>query len=159
MTQETELCPIEDYLPHRGSMLLLDRLWVSGADHAASEAVVREDGLFVCDGLMPAWVGIEYMAQTIAAWAGARAKKTDKPVSIGFLLGSRRYESFCSGFACGDTLRTEVACELISDDGLGMFNCRILRDAVLLAHARVSVYEPEDGAAFLQTQAKSSINA
>ena len=58
------------------------------------ELVVPEAGLFVEDGQVPAWVGIEYMAQAIAAWAGCRARAAGKPPQLGFLLGSRPGSSF-----------------------------------------------------------------
>ena len=82
--------PIEQYLPHRGAMRLIDRLIEAGEEHAVAEVDVPDEGLFVRDGSVPAWVGIEYMAQTIAAWAGARALRTGGSPKLGFLLGSRR---------------------------------------------------------------------
>jgi predicted hotdog family 3-hydroxylacyl-ACP dehydratase len=64
---------------------------------------------------------------------------------MGFLLGTRRYESRCAGFPCGATLRVEVRCEFIGLNGLGMFEGRILLDGDAVATARVSVFEPPEG--------------
>ncbi|MNR45943.1 hypothetical protein D3C85_1648500 [compost metagenome] len=47
-------------------------------------------------------------------------------------------------------MRVEVRCELIGSNGLGMFDCQVLEHDRPLARARISVYEPEDGAAYLQ---------
>ena len=66
---------IEAWMPHRGEMRLIDRLLVVDEVHAVAEVDVPLDGLFVRDGQVAAWVGIEYMAQTVAAWAGARARR------------------------------------------------------------------------------------
>ena len=67
-----EFLPIENYVPHRGAMLLIDRLVSADAEGAVAEVIVPRDGLFLQDAGMPSWVGLEYMAQTVAAWAGWR---------------------------------------------------------------------------------------
>lgn len=146
----SEFLPIENYVPHRGVMLLLDRLVAADEDTAVAEVTVPRDGLFLQDAGMPSWVGMEYMAQTVAAWAGWRARQKGQAVKIGFLLGSRRYEAVQPFFAPGQRLRVSVRCELLGDNGLGMFDCRIHADGdVELASARVSVFEPEDGGAYI----------
>lgn len=146
----TELLPIENYVPHRGAMLLLDRLLAADDETAVAEVTVPQGGLFVHDAGMPAWVGIEYMAQTVAAWAGWRARQKGGAVQIGFLLGSRRYETAQAFFAPGTRLTVSVRCELMGDNGLGMFDCRIEADGEKeLATARISVFEPGDGRAYI----------
>lgn len=134
---------IAHYVPHRGTLLLLDRLLAADDQAARAELTVREDSPFARDGAVPAWVGIEYMAQTIAAWAGARARTAGREPGIGYLLGSRRYTPHCSRFTTGQILHISARCELIGDNGLGQFDCHI-RDAhgQLLAEAMVSVFEP-----------------
>ncbi|WP_310374191.1 hypothetical protein [Rhodoferax ferrireducens] len=141
---------IETYIPHRGAMRLIDRLVSVGPDLVAVEADVRADRLFVQGAYLPAWVGVELMAQAIAAWAGARAMDRGEPVSIGFLLGTRRYVADCAGFAVGSVLRIEAHAELVADNGLGMFDCRIYAEEKELARAHVSVFEPKDGMAYLK---------
>ena len=49
-------------------------------------------------------------------------------------------------FPSGVTLRVEARCELIGSNGLGMFDCRILLAGDTVATARVSVFEPPEGA-------------
>ncbi|RYF71025.1 MAG: hypothetical protein EOO29_30780 [Comamonadaceae bacterium] len=146
----SELLPIENYVPHRGAMLLLDRLLAADDESAVAEVTVPRDGVFLHDAGMPSWVGIEYMAQTVAAWAGWQALQKGRAVQIGFLLGSRRYETSQAFFAPGTRLSVSVRCELMGDNGLGMFNCRIEADGEKeLATARISVFEPEDGNAYI----------
>lgn len=143
--------PIENYVPHRGVMLLLDRLLHADAEGAVAQVTVPRDGLFVQEAGMPAWVGVEYMAQAIAAWAGCRARSAGREPSIGFLLGTRRYESRVTWFVAGALLRVEATRELLGDNGLGMFRCRILEDGDELATANVSVFEPPDAMAYLES--------
>jgi predicted hotdog family 3-hydroxylacyl-ACP dehydratase len=147
--------PIESHVPHRGAMLLLDRLVEVDEAHAVAEVVVPADGLFVRDGRMPAWVGIEYMAQTVSAWSGGRARREGAEPKVGFLLGSRRFESRCPDFPAGAVLRIEARHEFIGLNGLGLFDCRILQDGVEVASARLSTFEPEDGPAYLKNSASA----
>lgn len=146
----SEFLSIENYVPHRGAMLLLDRLLAAHEDGAVAEVTVPSDGLFLHDAGMPSWVGIEYMAQTVAAWAGWRALKKGQVVQIGFLLGSRKYETAQAFFAPGMRLQVSVHRELMGDNGLGMFDCQIYAaDETPLATARIAVFEPEDRHAYI----------
>jgi predicted hotdog family 3-hydroxylacyl-ACP dehydratase len=140
---------IEDYLAHRGPARWVDRLIEADADQALVECDVPAEGRMVRDGAMPAWAGVELMAQAVAVWAGARARSEERPVRLGFLLGTRAYDCRCDGFASGSTLRVSARRELVSDEGLGMFDCRIHRGDELLAQARVAVFEPNDPTQFL----------
>lgn len=141
-----------DWIPQSGAMRLIDRVVFSDETTAAAEVDVPPDGLFTRDGVVPSWIGIEYMAQTIAAWATARARRAGREgARVGLLLGSRRYEAFCDGFAAGTTLRVEVQNEWDSSNGMGLFDCRILQAGRLMAKARVTVFEPAEGARFFST--------
>ena len=144
-----ELLPVENYVPHRGAMLLLDRLVSADEESAVAEIAVPRDGLFLQDEGMPAWVGLEYMAQTVAAWAGWRALQVKQPVKLGFLLGTRKFEAGVDFFAPDTLLTVHVQCELMGENGLGMFECTIRAQDRELAKARISVYEPEDGSAYV----------
>ncbi len=136
---------IEQHIPHRGPARLIDRLVTADADGVVVDAEVPAEGRFVRDGAMPSWVGIELMAQAVAAWSGHRAVAAGRPVQVGYLLGTRRYESFCDGFAAGSTLRVTARRDFIADSGVGMFSCRIHGGERLLAEAQISVYEPAGG--------------
>lgn len=145
MTQFNDARP-QAWIPHRGAMMLLDRVLEVGAEHSVAEVDVPLDGLFVRDGQVPAWVGIEYMAQTISAWAGGRARREGGAPRMGLLLGTRRYETRCASFPGGARLRVEARCELMGDNGLGVFDCRILLAGDEVATAKLSVFDPPEGA-------------
>jgi len=145
---------VDEVVPHRGAMLLLERLLAHDEESIAVEAVVREDNAFADAEGVPIWVGIEYMAQTIAAWAGCRARQLNEPVKLGFLLGTRRFECAGGHFQFGQRLRVEARREFSADNGMGMFACRILVGAVEVATANVLVYEPTDIDEFLKEVAR-----
>ena len=140
--------PIADVLPHAGAMVLLDRV-----DELEAERIVCARGLrmgepFVdADGSLPAWAGIELMAQAIAAWAGCHARAAGEPVRLGFLLGARQYRCAADAFPAGAELRIEAARGFHDDEGMGVFACRIDGGGVA-AEARLTVFSPPDAATF-----------
>ena len=145
------LYPIDEVVPHRGAMRLVDRVLAWDETTLVAELVVPQAGLFVDGGGVPAWIGIEYMAQAIAAWAGSRARRDGRPPGIGFLLGSRRYTCERALFPSGTRLQVRAHCELLGDNGLGMFACVIEADGQTWASANVSVFQPTDAAAYLES--------
>lgn len=141
---------IETVIPHRGTLLLLDRVLEHDDDGVAVAVRIAADGPFHVDGGVPAYIGVEYMAQAVACWAGCQARARGEPPPLGFLLGTRRYASEVAVFASGTTLRVEARREIIGDNGLGVFACRILDGERPLAQANVSVYQPADARAYLE---------
>ncbi|NCT82755.1 MAG: hotdog family protein [Comamonadaceae bacterium] len=145
----TERLPrIAELVPHDGAMCLLDRLLAVEGDRLVAEVVVPEQGLFSRDGSVGGWVGVEYMAQAVAAWAGWQARQAGQAPRIGFLLGTRRYRSV-PRFAAGQCLQVQVQRSYQADNGLGQFDCRISAAGAELASAQITVFGPEDPNAFL----------
>lgn len=149
MSADPTAVAIERLVPHRGGMLWLDRVLAVDAQRVLAEATVREDHPLLEDDAVPAFAGLEYMAQAIAAWAGARALARGEPARPGFLLGSRRYQCVRPSLALGLRLRIGADCELFGDNGLGLFACRLLDGSETIATANVSVFEPPDPDAYL----------
>lgn len=143
--------PIEALLPHAGEMILLDAVLEHGPEHALCSRRVPAGGLFHdADGNLPAWMGVELMAQAIAAWAGCRAKAKGEPVRLGFLLGTRHYTCNVAAFAPGSELRVEARRDFHDDSGMGVFACRIEAPGVL-AEARLTVFSPPDASTLFQS--------
>ncbi len=131
---------VAELIPHTGSMVLLDRV-VDYDDHGlTAELVVRGDGLLGDDQTVPAWAGIEYMAQTIAAFVGMMARRANEPIRLGFLLGTRHYNSNVAAFKVGETLTVRVE-KIMQDENLGVFDCRIQGEAAEVT-AKLNVYQP-----------------
>jgi predicted hotdog family 3-hydroxylacyl-ACP dehydratase len=147
---------VDDLVPHRRAMSWLERVLEVDSERAVALATIAENHMFLREGRLDVWVGIEYMAQTVAAWAGHRAQREQRTVTLGFLVGTRRYDACRQFFRSGDSLRIEAACELMAGNGLGMFSCRILVDGELAASANLSVFEPPEGAHFLHNKGEAS---
>jgi predicted hotdog family 3-hydroxylacyl-ACP dehydratase len=130
---------IAELIPHTGPMILLDRVIAFDDNSLSAELVVRS-GLFGDDKTVPAWVGIEYMAQTIGAYAGMKARLAGEPIRLGFLLGTRRYSGNAAEFKVGTALAVRVV-KIMQDDRLGAFECRILGEGIEIS-ANLNVYQP-----------------
>jgi predicted hotdog family 3-hydroxylacyl-ACP dehydratase len=141
---------IRSLVPHAGAMVLLDRVIAADEDSLCAEIGIRSDTLFCGPDGVGAWVGIEYMAQAIAAWAGYTAQLRGERVKLGFLLGARRYECSRPIFVLGSVLRVHVQRLFQNDNGLGSFECRIDDIQGPLATATVTVFQPASVVDFLQ---------
>jgi predicted hotdog family 3-hydroxylacyl-ACP dehydratase len=131
---------IAELIPHSGKMVLLDRVISCDNNSLSAAVVVRDDGLLGNDKTVPSWVGIEYMAQTVAAYAGVMAKRAGEPVKLGFLLGTRRYNSNVAEFKVGATLTVRVE-KIIQNNTLGAFEC-LIQGVDVEVNANLNVYQP-----------------
>ena len=82
---------LAELIPHAEPMRLLSRV-LAHDDRSTTCLVEPNDHVLFqdADGRVPAWVGIEYMAQCIAAHAGMLGSAHGEMPRIGYLLGSRR---------------------------------------------------------------------
>ena len=106
-TEESYL--LEELVPHAHPMILIDA--VSEPESGELEATVRisEDCPFFEARLgVPTYVGIEYVAQTVAALAGLRARRSGTEIKLGFLLGARRLHAAKPYFSLGSVLSVRV---------------------------------------------------
>jgi predicted hotdog family 3-hydroxylacyl-ACP dehydratase len=133
--------PVEELVPHAGKMMLLNRVIEFEPETMVAEVIVGSGGLFEESCAVPAWVGIEYMAQTVAALGGMKRRLAGKPITLGFLLGTRRYECNVDNFSVGTILTVSVR-RVMQDQGLGVFDCRIAGEGIS-ASAKLNVYQPE----------------
>lgn len=141
--------PVADLVPQAGRMCLLSRALEADKESMVVEATIESDNIF-CDAHgVGAWVGLEFMAQAIAACVGWQSHLSGQSPRIGFLLGTRRYRCSRSYFHVGETLRIEATQLLTSDSGMGQFECSILIDGNEVARAALTVYEPRNSSEIL----------
>lgn len=131
------------FVPHREPLLLVDCIVEHSqesivATHRVSESLWPSTG-------MPAYLGIEIIAQTIAALESARSKRADGRPVLGVLLGTRVYRSVSPAFATGETLTIKVVEKMADPSGFGAFQGTIAGpDGRVLAEGLVKVYRPDD---------------
>ena len=149
---------VRSLLPHSGAMVLLDSVLSVDRESLRAEVNIRLDTVFFENDGVGSWVGIEYMAQAIAAHAGYLSSLRGDSVKVGFLLGARRYECRQPSFPLGSVLKISVQKILQAENGLGAFECRIddNQDSTgnPVAVATVTVFQPENVNDFLQGMMK-----
>ena len=108
---------LDELLPHAEPMILLDDVISSGNDTLCAGVRITEASLFYEPNRgVPTYVGIEYIAQAVAALGGLRARTRGGEVGIGYLLGARRYMAHAAYFPLGSLLAISVSSEFETDD-------------------------------------------
>ena len=150
--------PLDELLPHRPPMVLIDA--VESFDAEAKRLVARvtigENQLFFDGQGVPNWAAIEYMAQTAAALVGYYDKHVapGQPARPGLLLGTRKLDLKLERFEAGKTYHV-VAENAFSDSDAASFVCRIEDDTgATVATANLNAYRPPDMEQFLKEQVK-----
>ena len=135
---------VEDLVLHRPPLLLLQSVSHWDVGHVEAIADPVDSYLFADgEGKVPAWVGLEYMAQAISAYAGIIARQNGEEPSIGFLLGTRRYDTHVDSFTPGQQLRVNVREVFRDENNLVLFDCDIHAGEDLLASAQVKAIQPK----------------
>ncbi|MGF6128708.1 hotdog family protein [Pseudomonas frederiksbergensis] len=142
--------PLAELLPHAGDMILIEQILSFDDEQIHTRLTVKPGGLFNRpDGSLPAWVGIELMAQSVAAYAGCHARARGDAVELGFLLGTRKFECNVEHFPVGTELAIHGVRSLEDDSGMGVFECHIHAPGIH-ATARLNVYRPPQAAQYLK---------
>jgi predicted hotdog family 3-hydroxylacyl-ACP dehydratase len=144
---------INNIVPHSKGMSLLDQLLHHDEESAQTRVTIHEKSYFANPKGVPSWVGIEYMAQTIAAYGGIQDQQAGNDVRIGFLVGTRKYTCNQPYFTLGSTLTISIVKEFESDNGLQTFRCEISSEDIK-AQANINVFQPENIDEFLSTETK-----
>jgi len=145
MTQ-TALPPVAELLPHSGRAMLLDAV-LEETPHGVvvSASVDRRHPYYSAEcGGVPNWVGIELMAQAIAAHAGLLGLRDGHAPYVGYLLGTRRYRAEVTAFVPGKPLRIAVERLYLEPSGLGAYDCSITSEGRLLVQASVTVFQTNE---------------
>jgi len=143
---------VENLLPHSGDMVLLDSVLDYGEDFGVAQVKVSSNSTFYDDDIkgIHCAIGLEWMAQTIAAIAGIKALQEDRAVQLGFLLGSRRYEPSKNVFKLDEEYIIHAKALYQEDNGLGAFQCSIHQNDGLIAESKLNVFTPDNADEFLK---------
>ena len=141
--------PIDELLPHTGPMRLLKA--VIAHDPKCTRCLVepsRSELFRDATGRIPTWVGIEYMAQCIAAHGGLLARARGDAPRPGLFLGSRRLVFRHDAFEPGRTLEVSAR-HVAGHSEILAFECAVLLpdEEAPLVEGRLNVLLPRDLAA------------
>ena len=137
---------ISQILPHKKPMLLLNDVLSYNQELKTLTAifVIEEENLFYDkkNKGVPSSVGIEYMAQTIGAYAFYKNNCTIP--KIGLLLGARLFSTGIDFFKLNETYTVKVK-EIFTDKQILAFDCIIFDNKnEEIASATVNVYQNDE---------------
>jgi predicted hotdog family 3-hydroxylacyl-ACP dehydratase len=135
---------IEDVIPQRQGMKLLDRLVQAGGEETIAEAVVKDSWPGCLAGSLDPVMLVELAAQSAGAHVGWARLIAHQPVSIGLLVGVRN--SWLTGrpIPVGTLLRVRIRPEY-GMEGYSVFHSRVSAGEASLAEIEVQVFEPAEG--------------
>jgi predicted hotdog family 3-hydroxylacyl-ACP dehydratase len=140
---------VDELVPHRGPMSLLDRIDDYGEDWLKASVEIRPGGLFATADGVPAWVGIEYMAQAASAFGGIEQVQRGESPSIGLLIGARYYRSMVQVFPFGSRLDVLAKIAMRDSEDFAAYDCSLSAAGTRLAECVLKAYRPRDLAPLL----------
>ena len=151
MTEKINTYSIESVVPHEHPMILIDQLLSYDDISASCQVTINANSNFYNSDKqsVPSFVAIEYMAQSIAAFANANEKDKGGEIAIGFLVSSRKFKIHVSEFALGAKLKIFIEQLYLDSSGLSAFDCRIEQGNQVVAEAKINIFQPKDAEAFL----------
>ena len=143
MIEKEELLSL---IPHRGRMMLLSRIINYNMEERSIEAEydIREDCLFYDSGAMglPAWVGFEFMAQTISAFSGINARGKGEAPKRGFVLAVSRLRIDLPFFKNGDKVKIKMR-EIENLFPVFVFEGEVILDSKKVIEGKLTVMEAD----------------
>ena len=140
-----EMTPLAELLPQAEPMVLLAGYEepVSGDAVVAFVDVTAASPFYESAfGGVPSCVALEYMAQTMALAVGEMRRAAGAAPQLGFVLGSRKLETFVEVFKSGCRYRV-TAVNTYQDESFGSFACEIAApDGSCAARAEMTAFQP-----------------
>lgn len=152
-----EVCqgPLARLLPHRAPMILIDEACGMEGDSFMAKVHISRTSPFFKEAGVPGWVGLEYMAQTVAAYSGALGLASGSQIKVGMLLGTREYHAEVPFFPEGQELEVLVRIDIFQENGVSSMDCQIRNpQGRILAKAQVNVIDIPDIQNFFREKAE-----
>lgn len=141
-----EFPSVAELVPHADNMVLLNEVLEHDESQTTCSIHVGVGPFGAEDGSVGAWIGVEYMAQCVAAHAGLVAHAAGQAPRIGLLLGSRRVALHRPRYARGQRLVARAERVFGKEEGLVAFNCSLrAEEGGLLAEARLNFFLSREG--------------
>lgn len=115
---------VRELLPHAGPMVLINR--VLRHDECETVCLVAEHDLFRdADGSVPAWIGLEYMAQCVALHGALHGHLQRASRQIGWLVSARAVSFHADRFQADQQVEVSARSLHAGAGGLVTFSCTI----------------------------------
>ena len=134
--------PVAELLPHRGRMVLLDRLERLDENGCVAVAALRPTHPFADDQAnVPAYVGLEYIVQAVAAFVGFPRWQQGFDPLVGLVLGTRSCHIRHSVLPGGQQLRVAVR-RVWLEAPLGVFDGEVSVQGETYVTGQVKAIQP-----------------
>ena len=134
-------------LPHKGKMLLLNRITEYDVNRGflCSEYDMSGDCLFYDPALggAPAWMSFEFMAQSVSALSGLTGRIMGKPPMLGFILSVSSFEIKTPVLRPGETVRTSIS-EVTRVGMVSTFRCTVFQGEAEVSSCQLMLMDVED---------------
>ncbi len=138
---------LSELVPHKGKMLLLDRIVFVDLPQLQieTEVDVRKQSLFYEESLkgVPCWIGFEYMAQSISCLSGILARQENLPAKMGFILSVNDFRAKENVFPEGCTVHVRAKQSLRMETTM-TFDGSIFIEGVQMATATIYAVESDN---------------
>lgn len=145
---------VEDLVPHRGPMSLLDSIDGYGEDWLRASLTLHPASTFAGAGGVPGWVGIEYMAQTASAFGGIEQVQRGESPSIGLLIGSRYYRCMVDLIPFHTPLQVLARVAIRDSEDFAAYDCTLTAGSRPIAECTLKAYRPRDLGTLLKGAAR-----
>jgi predicted hotdog family 3-hydroxylacyl-ACP dehydratase len=145
---------VEELVPHRGRMCLLDTIVDYGEDWLRATVTPGPGARFATSDGVPAWVGIEYMAQAASAFGGIEQVQRGEQPSVGLLIGARYYRCMQDHFDFGVPLDVRVKIAMRDAEDFAAYDCHVELGGRRVAECTLKAYRPRDLAIVLGDAAR-----
>jgi predicted hotdog family 3-hydroxylacyl-ACP dehydratase len=136
---------IEDLIPHRNGMKLVDEILEINDQTARTSSVVTGDWPLDEAGLLSPLILVELVAQTSGVHEGWKARREGKTGTSGWLVGIKRADFFTDTITPGTVLTTTVR-TLYALQTYAVFTGTVEAASETLAQVELQVFrEEEDG--------------
>ena len=139
-------------MPHRGRMLLISRVISYNLEEKCIEAEyhITEDCLFYDSAMtgVPSWVGFEFIAQSVSAYAGIRNRERGIPPKTGFVLTVSGLKMELPFFKAGNII-TIKSKEIENIHPISVFEGEIFLDGKKVLEGKLKLMDVDDEKAFM----------
>ncbi len=133
---------MENLLPHSKEMILINSLEFFSPKLIKVKAKIKSNSPFVKDEKFATFQTIEIMAQTLGVYDTKMCELANIKPSLGFLLGSRKFEIFKDFLEVGDEILAVCKPSFQSDDGFGVYECECFLGENLVSKGNLNIFKP-----------------
>ena len=135
---------LEEYLPHRAGMKLIERVVQADGAEAVTESVVTPHWPLVTDGHVLTLVAVELAAQSASICVGMRAKQRDPQLDggRGWLVGIKEARFATQAIPVGTCITTRVTIEFSYENYTGI-NSVVEANGQWIADVQLQVMQSE----------------